>query len=111
MTVVSHEREPGELGYVARYTKVVNDLTAPGAQRIPRTSDRSRSATSAWAMVEVEMLRLPRAAAPVRPARRDLARARGLGRQAAHDLGRAGGRARRPGRRRDRTTEAGTTRC
>src|SRR5258708_29504700 len=27
MTVVSHEREPGELGYVARYSKVVNDLT------------------------------------------------------------------------------------
>jgi hypothetical protein len=26
MTVVSHEREPGELGYVARYAKMVNDL-------------------------------------------------------------------------------------
>ena len=26
MTVVSHEREPGELGYVARYRKVVNQL-------------------------------------------------------------------------------------
>src|SRR5687767_994539 len=28
MTVVSHEREPGELGYVARYRKVVKELTA-----------------------------------------------------------------------------------
>src|ERR687894_686155 len=26
MTVVSHEREPGELGYVARYRKTVNEL-------------------------------------------------------------------------------------
>ena len=26
MTVVSHEREPGELGYVARYGKLVNEL-------------------------------------------------------------------------------------
>src|SRR5699024_4860846 len=26
MTVVSHEREPGELGFVARYTKAVNEL-------------------------------------------------------------------------------------
>ena len=29
MTVVSHEREPGELGYVARYGKLVNELAAP----------------------------------------------------------------------------------
>jgi len=28
MTVVSHEREPGELGYVTRYAKVVNELAA-----------------------------------------------------------------------------------
>src|SRR5205814_6408911 len=26
MTIVSHEREPGELGYVARYTKTVKQL-------------------------------------------------------------------------------------
>ena len=28
MTVVSHEREPGELGYVARYRKLAKELTA-----------------------------------------------------------------------------------
>jgi hypothetical protein len=27
MTVVSHEREPGELGHVARYRKLVKELT------------------------------------------------------------------------------------
>ena len=26
MTIVSHEREPGELGYVARYSKTVKEL-------------------------------------------------------------------------------------
>ena len=26
MTIVSHEREPGEVGYVARYAKTVKDL-------------------------------------------------------------------------------------
>ena len=57
MTVVSHEREPGELGYVARYGKVVNDLTRrvrsdPGGFRPEQVRDLG------WAMVEVEMLRL-----------------------------------------------------
>ncbi len=57
MTVVSHEREPGELGYVARYSKVVNDLTRrvqadPGRFRPEQVRDL------AWAMVEVEMLGL-----------------------------------------------------
>jgi len=38
MTIVSHEREPGEVGYVARYVKTVKDLEAtvrakPGAFR------------------------------------------------------------------------------
>src|SRR5262249_48654569 len=38
MTIVSHEREPGEVGYVARYAKTVKDLEAtvrrdPGAFR------------------------------------------------------------------------------
>ncbi len=57
MTVVSHEREPGELGYVARYTKVVNDLT----RRVQRQPERFRPDQVhelGWAMVEVEMLRL-----------------------------------------------------
>ena len=57
MTVVSHEREPGELGYVARYAKVVNDLTA----RVRSHPERFRPdqvRELGWAMVEVEMLRL-----------------------------------------------------
>ena len=57
MTVVSHEREPGELGYVARYSKVVNDLTRrvtshPGRVRPEQVRELG------WAIVEVEMLRL-----------------------------------------------------
>jgi alkylation response protein AidB-like acyl-CoA dehydrogenase len=57
MTVVSHEREPGELGYVARYTKLVNHLV--GVVR----EDRRRYTSEAvqelgWAIVEAEMLRL-----------------------------------------------------
>jgi alkylation response protein AidB-like acyl-CoA dehydrogenase len=57
MTVVSHEREPGELGYVARYSKVVNDLT----RRVQGDPDGVRPEQVrelGWAMVEVEMLRL-----------------------------------------------------
>jgi alkylation response protein AidB-like acyl-CoA dehydrogenase len=57
MTIVSHEREPGELGYVARYRKVVNELTRrvksdPGAFREDQLRDLG------WAIVDVEMLRL-----------------------------------------------------
>jgi alkylation response protein AidB-like acyl-CoA dehydrogenase len=57
MTIVSHEREPGELGYVARYAKMVKDLeqtvrTDPGAFR----SDQREAV--AWAYVQAEMLRL-----------------------------------------------------
>jgi alkylation response protein AidB-like acyl-CoA dehydrogenase len=56
MTIVSHEREPGELGYVARYAKTVNELERTvradaGAFR----SDQRES--MAWAAVQVEMLR------------------------------------------------------
>jgi alkylation response protein AidB-like acyl-CoA dehydrogenase len=56
MTVVSHEREPGELGYVSRYRKVVKDLSAqvranPGRVRAEQRRDL------AWALVESEMLR------------------------------------------------------
>ncbi len=57
MTVVSHEREPGELGYVARYSKVVNDL----AHRVRTDPDRfggDQVRDLGWAIVEVEMLRL-----------------------------------------------------
>jgi len=57
MTIVSHEREPGEVGYVARYAKTVKDLEKqvranPGAFR----SDQREGV--AWARVETEMLRL-----------------------------------------------------
>ena len=57
MTIVSHEREPGELGYVARYSKTVNELehsvrADPGAFR----SDQREGV--AWAYVQAEMLRL-----------------------------------------------------
>jgi alkylation response protein AidB-like acyl-CoA dehydrogenase len=57
MTIVSHEREPGELGYVARYTKVVNELTRRvRANRSDFREDQVREL--GWAIVEVEMLRL-----------------------------------------------------
>jgi alkylation response protein AidB-like acyl-CoA dehydrogenase len=57
MTIVSHEREPGELGYVARYAKMVRELedevrADPGAFR----SDQREAV--AWAYVQAEMLRL-----------------------------------------------------
>jgi alkylation response protein AidB-like acyl-CoA dehydrogenase len=57
MTIVAHEREPGELGYVARYAKLVQDLERtvranPAAYR----SDQREAV--AWAHVQSEMLRL-----------------------------------------------------
>ena len=57
MTIVSHEREPGELGYVARYAKTVQELETsvradPGAFR----GDQREAV--AWAHVQSEMLRL-----------------------------------------------------
>jgi len=57
MTIVSHEREPGELGYVARYAKTVKELEQavradPGVFR----SDQREAV--AWAYVQAEMLRL-----------------------------------------------------
>jgi alkylation response protein AidB-like acyl-CoA dehydrogenase len=57
MTIVSHEREPGELGFVARYAKTVNEIEEevradPGAFR---TGTREGVA---WAYVQAEMLRL-----------------------------------------------------
>jgi len=57
MTIVSHEREPGEVGYVARYAKAVRDLEKavradPGAFR----GDQREGV--AWAYVQAEMLRL-----------------------------------------------------
>jgi alkylation response protein AidB-like acyl-CoA dehydrogenase len=57
MTVVSHEREPGELGYVARYKKVVKDLTAR-VQADPAAHGAEQVRDLGWAIVEAEMLRL-----------------------------------------------------
>jgi alkylation response protein AidB-like acyl-CoA dehydrogenase len=57
MTVVSHEREPGELGYVARYGKAVNELVARlRAEPDRSTGEHVRDVT--WAVIEAEMLRL-----------------------------------------------------
>ena len=57
MTVVSHEREPGELGYVGRYTKIVQELSSlvradPDRYGVGQVDDLG------WALVESEMLRL-----------------------------------------------------
>ena len=56
MTVVSHEREPGELGYVARYGKLVNELVDIVGQT-PAVFGPEQRRDLAWALVEVEMLR------------------------------------------------------
>jgi alkylation response protein AidB-like acyl-CoA dehydrogenase len=56
MTVVSHEREPGELGYVARYRKTVRQL----AERVRAEPDDfgvDERRELAWAIVESDMLR------------------------------------------------------
>ncbi|MEY2471285.1 MAG: hypothetical protein QOK28_614 [Actinomycetota bacterium] len=56
MTIVSHEREPGTLGFVGRYKKTVDELV-----RRVRTDaslhDGEARRELAWALVEVEMLR------------------------------------------------------
>jgi len=51
MTIVSHEREPAELGYSARYGKLVRDL-------VKRVGDKPLPTELAWAVVQSEMLRL-----------------------------------------------------
>ena len=57
MTVVSHEREPGELGFVARYRKVVKEL-AGRVRAEPGRHDAESVRELGWAIVEAEMLRL-----------------------------------------------------
>ncbi len=57
MTVVSHEREPSELGYVARYKKVVKELTAQ-VKDDPDRYGSEQVRDLGWAIVEAEMLRL-----------------------------------------------------
>jgi alkylation response protein AidB-like acyl-CoA dehydrogenase len=56
MTVVSHEREPGELGYVARYRKLVKELTAK-VKEDPAAYEPEQVRDLGWAMVEADMLR------------------------------------------------------
>jgi alkylation response protein AidB-like acyl-CoA dehydrogenase len=56
MTIVSHEREPGELGYVARYGKLVKELAHLVADR-PDAFGAEQRRDLAWAIVEAEMLR------------------------------------------------------
>jgi alkylation response protein AidB-like acyl-CoA dehydrogenase len=57
MTIVSHEREPGELGFAGRYRKIVRDLTKRVVAE-PARYDGEQVRDLAWAMVESEMLRL-----------------------------------------------------
>ena len=56
MTVVSHEREPGELGYVSRYRKVVHQLV-DAVNADPDAYDDEQLRELSWAIVESEMLR------------------------------------------------------
>ena len=57
MTVVSHEREPGELGYVGRYVKTVRQLEKTLCADPAAFRPDQREAV-AWAFVQAEMLRL-----------------------------------------------------
>ena len=56
MTIVGHEREPGELGYVARYGKIVNELVNL-VEVSPAAFGAEQRRDLAWAIVENEMLR------------------------------------------------------
>jgi alkylation response protein AidB-like acyl-CoA dehydrogenase len=57
MTIVSHEREPGELGYVARYAKTVQELERR-VRAEPGAATSAQREAVAWAHVQTEMLRL-----------------------------------------------------
>ena len=94
MTVVSHEREPGELGYVARYGKLANELVHrvradPARDGVEQRRDLALGAGRG------RHVALPREPSAFGPARRDRPRPRGLGGQAPHDVVRAGRRPRR----------------
>jgi alkylation response protein AidB-like acyl-CoA dehydrogenase len=66
MTVVGHEREPAELGYSARYGKLVRDLASRVAGGVGAAPPGSAAPGGrppvppelAWAVVQTEMLRL-----------------------------------------------------
>jgi alkylation response protein AidB-like acyl-CoA dehydrogenase len=55
MTIVSHEREPHELGFASRYRKTVKELRALVAAD-PDRYDAEQRRSLAWAMVEADML-------------------------------------------------------
>ncbi len=57
MTIVSHEREPAELGFASRYLKAVQDLEEI-ARRDPAAVSAERANELAWAYVNAEMLRI-----------------------------------------------------
>jgi alkylation response protein AidB-like acyl-CoA dehydrogenase len=57
MTVVSHEREPQQLGFAGRYKKLVKDLVAQ-VQRAPTHYSADQVRDLGWAIVETEMLQL-----------------------------------------------------
>ena len=88
MTVVSHEREPGELGYVARYSKVVNDLVGRVRSHPEdyRAEQRTRPRVGHRGGRDAAPARPP---STVRAARRDLPRSGRLGGQVTDDVGRA----------------------
>ncbi len=99
MTVVSHEREPHELGFAGRYQKLVKELI-DRVRRDPSELQRRagpRAGLGHRRDRDVAPARVPPA---VGPPRRHLARPRGIGGQVAHDLDRADRRPRRAGRRR-----------
>jgi len=56
MTVVSHEREPQEIGYVSRYRKLVKELSAR-VRAEPERYSTEQLRDLAWAIVESEVLR------------------------------------------------------
>jgi alkylation response protein AidB-like acyl-CoA dehydrogenase len=55
MTIVTHEREPHELGWAARYSKTVNQLKAK-ARGGATDGDREAQQALAWGIVDAEML-------------------------------------------------------
>jgi alkylation response protein AidB-like acyl-CoA dehydrogenase len=57
MTIVSHEREPAELGFAARYLKAVDELEQR-ARANPSAITSAAAQELAWAYVQSEMLRL-----------------------------------------------------
>ena len=55
MTIVSHEREPHELGFASRYRKTVQQLTTLARQH-PDRYDAEQRRELAWGIVEADML-------------------------------------------------------